>query len=463
MARTIIAGGKVVLPAGVQAADILVENEKIAAVGKAGRLARTDNWIDAKGKIVLPGLIDMHVHFLDRFMGTVSLHDFFTGTRAAAFGGITTVVDFANQRRGHSLAEAVRSKRAEADGHVVIDYGVHAEITDPTSETLDEIPAMIRAGVPTFKVYTIYEGMMVDDGDLAAVFEKTARYGGLVIVHAENAYIAERRKREFLAQGCTSAIYHALSKPNLVEAEAIHRVAFLARALKAPFYIVHLSTREGREIIRECRAAGQTAFAETCTHYLCLTDEVYKTRNGINYIISPPLRQAADVAALWAGLADGSLAVVSSDDASFSLESKQKGRDSFAKVPNGMAGVEIRLPVLYSEGVRKRRISLERLAQVASANPARLFGLYPRKGVIQVGSDADLVLLDPEKEVTLGRKTLHMEADFCSVEGLKVNGMPVLTMARGQVIVEDGRFVGREGGGRFLKRRIDFRDIKSVR
>ncbi len=463
MAKTIIAGGKVVLPAGVQAADILVENEKIAGVGKIGRFARTDNWIDAKGKIVLPGLIDMHVHFLDRFMGTESLHDFFTGTRAAAFGGITTIIDFANQRRGHSLAEAVLSKQNEADGHVVIDYGVHAEISDPSRETINEIPGIIRAGVPSFKVYTIYEGMMVDDGDLAAVFEKTGRHGGLVIVHAENASIAERRKREFLSQGCTSPIYHALSKPNLVEAEAINRVAFLARVLKSPFYIVHLSTREGCDIIRNCRAGGQMAFAETCTHYLCLTDEVYQKQNGINYIISPPLRKAKDVAALWAGLAEGSLSVVSSDDASFSNESKLMGKDSFDKVPNGMAGVELRLPVLYSEGVRQRRITLERLVEVASTNPARLFGLYPRKGVIQVGSDADLVILDPEKEVTLGQKTLHMETDFCSLEGMKVKGMPILTMARGRVIVEGGRFVGREGDGRFLKRRIDFKKIKSVR
>jgi dihydropyrimidinase len=286
MTRTIIAGGKVVLPAGAQQVDILVENEKIAGIGKAKNLPKTDNWINAKGKLVLPGLIDMHVHFMDRFMGTTSLHDFFSGTRAAAFGGITTIIDFANQKKGGSLADAIKRKRSEADGNVVIDYGVHAEITDPTPAVIKEVRSIIRSGVPSFKVYTIYEGMMVDDGALVDLFEQTGKFGGLVILHAENNFITQRLTQKYLSQGKTSAIYHALSKPNIVESEAINRIAYLAECMNAPFYIVHMSTREGRQIIQKCQQKGQVAFAETCTHYLCLTDSVYKRRDG--YPLSAP-------------------------------------------------------------------------------------------------------------------------------------------------------------------------------
>jgi dihydropyrimidinase len=431
-------------------------------LGTTRNFPKTDNWIDAQGKIVLPGLIDMHVHFLDRFMGTVSLHDFFTGTRAAACGGITTIIDFANQKKGGSLHDAVRRKQAEADGQVVIDYGLHAEITDPTPAVIREVPAMIRSGIASFKVYTIYPGMMVDDGALLDLFEQTATCGGLVIVHAENTFIAERRKEAFLSQGKTGAIYHALSKPNIVEAEAIARVVFLANWRRAPVYIVHMSTLEGCDIIRRCRQRAEPAFAETCTHYLCLTDKVYRKKDGINYIISPPLRQNDDVEGLWNALLDGTISVVSSDDASFSSESKQMGKDRFDRVPNGMAGVEIRLPVLYTEGVGKRGMSLERLAEVTSTNPAKLFGLYPRKGVIQVGADADLVVLDPEKEVRMGMKTTHMMTDFVSVEGLHVKGYPLTTIARGKVIFNDGEFLGQAGDGRFLKRRIGLEGYRDV-
>ena len=463
MARTIIAGGKVVLPTGAQQVDILVENEKIAGIGKAKNLPKTDNWINAKDKLVLPGLIDMHVHFVDRFMGTISLHDFFSGTRAAAFGGVTTIIDFANQKKGGSLADAIKRKRSEADGNVVIDYGLHAEITDPTPAVIKEVRSTIRSGVPSFKVYTIYEGMMVDDGALFDLFEQTGKYGGLVILHAENNFITQRLKQKYLSQGKTSAIYHALSKPNIVEAEAIHRIAYLAECMNAPFYIVHMSTHEGRQIIQKCQQQGQVAFAETCTHYLCLTESVYKRRDGINFIISPPLRKKKDIDALWTGLAEGTISVVSTDDASFSIKSKKMGKDRFDKVPNGMAGVELRLPVIFSEGVLKRGLSLQRMVELTSTNPARLFGLYPKKGVIQVGSDADLVILDPKKKVTLGMKTTHMKTDFCSLEGLKVTGYPVMTMSRGNVIVDNGSFVGRKGDGRFLKRRIDLYDMQHVR
>lgn len=465
MARRIISGGRVVLPTGTQQTDLVIEGEKIVAIGKVKPFVKTDAQIDARGMIVMPGLIDVHVHFLDRFMGTVSLHDFFSGTRAAAFGGVTTIIDFANQEKGQSLAEAIKLKREEADGHVVIDYGLHVAVTDPTPETLKEIRTVIKGGIPSFKVYTIYrdEGLMIEDGPLMAVFAETSRHGGLVGLHAENASIAEYRQQDFLNRGDTSPVYHALSKPNLVEEEAVNRIALIGRSVRAPFYIVHLSTREGVAIIRKCRQDGHPAFAETCTHYLCLTDEVYEGPDGINYIISPPLRKSGDIRALWEGLGDGTLSVVSSDDASFSLEAKLMGKDSFDRVPNGMAGVELRLPVLFSDGVRKRKITLERLVEITSTNPARLFGLFPQKGTIQVGSDADLVIFDPTKEVTLGRESLHMAAEFCSLEGKKVIGYPRMTLSRGKVVVEDGRFTGGEGDGRYIRRRIDFRNIGRVR
>ena len=466
MSRTVITGGKVVLPAGIQRTDLVIENETIVGIGKAKQFLKTDHQIDARGMIVLPGLIDAHVHFLEPFMGTVSLQDFFTGTRAAAFGGVTTVIDFAHQEKGQSLAETIELRREKADSHVAIDYGLHVGITDPTSETINEIQSIIKAGSPSFKIYTTYrdEGLMVKDGALLDILEETARNrSGLVIVHAENNDIVEYRQQNFLSRGKTSAPYHALSKPNIVEQEAVQRVALLARSVGAPFYIVHLSTREAAEIIANKRKEGFPAFAETCTHYLCLTDEVYERPDGIHYIIAPPLRKKRDITALWAGLADGTISVVSTDCISFSDEAKRMGEDSFDRVPNGMAGVEMRLPVLFSDGVRKGKISLERLVEITSTNPARLFGLFPRKGVIQIGSDADLVILDPNKEVTLSKSSLHMIADFCSLEGKKVKGYPVMTLSRGKVIIENGRFLGHEGDGRFLRRKIDFKDMENLR
>lgn len=462
MSKMIISGGRVVLPSGVRKTDLLIENEIIAAIGDRRHFVNADHLIDAGGMIVLPGLLDVHVHFLDRFMGSVSLQDYYSGTKGAAFGGVTTIIDFAHQEKGQSLAEAIRLKREEADGHVTIDYGLHAGITDPTPETLSEMKGVIRSGIPSFKAYTIYDDFMIDDGSLMAVLEEAVRYGGLVALHAENDQITKHRVREFLGAGKSSAVYHALSKPNIVEEEAVQRVALVARSVGAPFYIVHLSTREGKKIIEKCRKQGFPAFAETCTHYLCLTDEVYEQPDGINYIISPPLRKEKDVVALWEGLADGSISVVSSDDCSFSNEAKLMGKDAFNLVPNGMAGVELRLPFLYSEGVRKGRITLERLAEITSTNPSRLFGLFPRKGVIQPGADADLVLLDPGKEVTMGLDSIHMAADFCFLEGKKLTGYPVMTISRGKVIIKEDRFTGREGDGRFIQRKIDFNAISDL-
>jgi dihydropyrimidinase len=463
VSKMIVSGGRLVLPSGVRKTDLLIEDEKIAAVGDSRHFGHADHMIDASGRIVLPGLVDVHVHFLDRFMGSVSLQDYFSGTKSAAFGGVTTIIDFAHQEKGQSLAQAIQLKREEADGHVTIDYGLHAGITDPTPETLSEMRSVIRSGIPSFKVYTIYDDFMIDDGSLLAVFEEAVRQRGLVMLHAENDKIAKYRVREFLGSGKTSAVYHALSKPNIVEEEAIQRVALLARSAGAPFYVVHLSTREGKKIIEEYRKQGFPAFSETCTHYLCLTDEVYEQANGINYIISPPLRKEQDLIALWGGLVDGSISVVSSDDCSFSDDAKLMGKDSFDRVPNGMAGVELRLPFLYSEGVRKGRISLERLAEITSTNPARIFGLFPRKGVIQPDADADLVLLDPDKEVTMSLDSIHMAADFCFLEGKKLKGYPVMTISRGKVIIQDNRFIGHEGDGRFIERKIDFRAIKYLR
>ena len=466
MSRTVITGGKVALPTGVQRTDLVIENERIVGIGKAKQFVKTDHRIDARGMIVLPGLIDVHVHFLEPFMGTVSLQDFFTGTRAAAFGGVTTVIDFAHQEKAQSLAKTIELRREKADGHVVIDYGLHVGITDPTRETIEEIHSVIKAGVPSFKIYTTYrdEGLLIRDGALLAILEETARNrSGLVIVHAENNDIVEYRQRDFLSRGKTSAPYHALSKPNIVEEEAVQRVALLARSVGAPFYIVHLSTREATEIIARNRREGFPAFAETCTHYLCLTDEVYEQPDGIQYIIAPPLRKRRDVSALWAGLANGTISVVSTDCISFSNEAKLMGKDSFDRVPNGMAGVEMRLPVLFSDGVRKGRISLERLVEITSTNPARLFGLFPKKGVIQIGSDADLVILDPNKEVTLSKSSLHMIADFCSLEGKKVKGYPIMTLSRGKVIIENDRFLGHKGDGRFPHRKIDFKNMEKLR
>ncbi len=457
MIDLIIRGGTVVNATGVQLADVVIQNGKIIGVGAQHGDLSAQRVIDARGLLVLPGLVDPHVHFQTPFMGTVTRHNFYTGTVAAAFGGVTTIVDFAFQERGRPVMDAIRARQAEAEGRACVDYSFHAIFTDVNHQTPRQLVDLLEAGIATWKVFMAYRrmGIMVDDGGLFALLQASRALPMLGIVHAENPYIIEFLIDQFLAQGKCDARYHALSRPPLAEAEAVSRAARLAAAAQNPLYVFHVSSQAAVAEIRTARGAGWPVFAETCPHYLCLDGSVYERSDGYNWCMSPPLRGQADRDALWQALADGTLSVVSTDDASFDAESKARAKDSFDQIPNGVPGIECRLSLLHSEGVLKGRIDLPRLVALAATNPARLVGLYPQKGHIGVGADADVVILAPNQRARLSVETGHMQAGWHPFEGMQVTGVPVMTIARGRVIVENGEFTGSAGSGRFLKRAIE--------
>jgi dihydropyrimidinase len=457
MVDTIIRGGTVATANGEQQADLFLDHGIIVGIATDQVNGSAKREIDARGLLVMPGLIDPHVHFQMPFMGTETRHDFFNGTVAAAFGGVTTIIDFAFQERGGTALDAVRARQALADGRACIDYSFHAIFTDVNHETPHQLEELVEAGIATWKVFMAYRrmGIMVDDGGLLALLEASSRLPCVGIVHAENASIIEFLIDRFLAEGKTSARYHALSRPTLAEAEAVGRAARLAGAAQNPLYIFHVSSADALAEIRAARGRGWPIYAETCPHYLCLDASLYERPDGYNWCMSPPLRAQADRDALWQALADGTISVVSTDDASFDAESKRRGSESFDKIPNGIPGVESRLSLLYSEGVAKGRIDLPRLVALTATNPARLVGLYPRKGQIAVGADADLVLLDPTRRATLSVETSRMRTGWHPYEGMEVTGVPMMTIAAGQVIAEEGEFKGRMGAGRFLKRHIE--------
>ena len=411
---------------------------------------------DARGKIVIPGGIDAHTHMELPVTGTKSADDFYSGTVAAACGGITTIIDYVDTQPSQTLLGAMADYRWRADRKVVIDYGLHMMFKGQNLPEIDRIPELVRKGVPSFKVYTAYKkrGLMLEDADISRVMERVAAAGGLVAVHAESESIIQGLIEKNLAAGNTDARFHALSRPAEAEAEAIHRVTRLAQQASARIYIVHLSSRLGRDEVEKARRLGTRVFAETCPHYLVLTDEVYERKDGRNYVMSPALKKAEDRAALWEGLASGGvIETVGSDHCPFPSTEKDWGEEDFTKIPNGVPGTEAIVPLLYSEGVRKGRISMFDLVRVTSAAPAMRFGLSPSKGSISVGSDADLVIIDPSKRVKMTADVLHSRIDYSIYDHITTEGYPVLTVSRGRVVMEDGEFVGKMGRGRFIPRR----------
>ncbi len=455
----LIQGGLVANADGVAAGDILVQGETIQAVGAPGAFAAlaADETIQAGGKLVLPGLIDPHLHFNSPFMGTTTVHGYDNGTAAAAFGGITTLIDFSTQPKGGSLLANLEQKEEEARGRAYIDWSMSGILLDAGEQTLAEIPRLIQAGVPTYKCFTTYKhsGRLMEDGGMLKLLEATAEHGGMLMVHCEHDALIERRLEKTIAAGNLSPIYHAYTRPAEAENLAIQRVVDLVREVPAPVYIVHTSTAESVEIIQAARLQGLPVHSETCTHYLTLTEQQLLGPQAQFFICSPPLRKQRDLDALWKGLASGAIEVVSSDDAGVPpADNLRIAQGRFDKVPSGMSGIEARLAILYTEGVHKGRIPLARLVERTSTAPAQLFGLAPRKGRIAPGADADLVIFDPSVEWTMSAANLHMNTSFCPFEGWKIHGQVESVLARGEYVVRRGQLVGRPGRGKRVMRKL---------
>jgi dihydropyrimidinase len=457
MMRTLIRNGTVVNAGGTLRADVLVEDEKIAAVAAPGVIESADSYIEADDKYVLPGGIDAHTHMEMPFGGTFSADTFFTGTRAAAWGGTTTIIDFAVQAKGTSLLSTLDKWHEKADGHCAIDYGFHMIISDVNDQSLKEMESCIDAGVNSFKMFMAYPGVFyATDGEILRAMRKASDTGATIMMHAENGIAIDELVAIALAEGRTDPVEHGLTRPPELEGEATSRAIQLARVTGAPLYIVHLSASQALAAVAAARNDGQNVFAETCPQYLYLSieDLAKPDFEGSKYVASPPLRPKEHQADLWRGLRTNDLSVVSTDHCPFCFkDQKEMGRGDFSKIPNGIPGVEHRMDLLH-QGVVAGELTLQRWVEVASATPARMFGLYPRKGVIAAGADADIVVYDPSLEQTLGVATHHMAVDYSAYEGMSITGGVSTVLSRGSVVIADGAFHGHEGHGRFLSREL---------
>jgi len=449
----IIKGGTVVTAKKVVHLDVGIVGERIAALGSG---LSGDHVIDASGCYVFPGFIDAHVHLEMRVGDIVSTDDWESGTLAAACGGTTTVIDFTENMRGDDLADGVRARRAMADGRVYIDYALHLTLSDVNEPNLRHLVTLANAGYTSAKIYTTYEGLRLDDEEILHALAVAGEQGVLTLVHTENHHAIAYLTAKLLSEGKTAPRYHPLSRPPLVEAEAANRVAILARLVNAPICIAHLTCVETLDALRRARARGQPIYAEVCPQHLLLSEGEYDRPGfeGAKFVLTPPLRPARHLGPLWEALAAGELDIVSTDHCPWYFAThKIRGRDSFAKIPNGAAGIETRVPLLYTEGVGKGRLSLARFVDACATRPARLYGLYPRKGTIAVGSDADIVIFDPVREVTLRQADLHQRVDYCPFEGYTVRGYPRIVLCRGRIIVRDGEVLGEKGWGQFIPRK----------
>jgi dihydropyrimidinase len=458
---TLITGGTVVTATGPVQADLLVAGEQIAAIGQPGSevaaawAAGAGQVLDAAGKYVLPGGIDGHTHMEMPFGGTFASDTFETGSRAAAWGGTTTIVDFAVQPKGGSLLAALDAWHAKAQGQCAVDYGFHMIVSDVNDTSLKEMTACIDAGVTSFKMFMAYPGVFyATDGEILRAMQQAARTGGLTMMHAENGIAIDQLVAQALAAGRTEPLQHGLTRPAELEGEATGRAITLAAVTGAPLYIVHLSASEALDKVTQARDGGQNVFAETCPQYLYLSlDDLARPGfEGAKFVASPPLRSREHQDSLWRGLRSNDLSVVSTDHCPFCFkEQKEMGQGDFSKIPNGIPGVEHRMDLLH-QGVVGGELSLARWVEVASTTPARMFGLYPRKGVIAPGSDADIVIYDPNARQVLSAGTHHMNVDYSAYEGMEITGRVDTVLSRGRVIISGGEYHGTAGHGRFLSR-----------
>lgn len=453
MTRTLITGGEIVTAGGVRRADVLIEGETIAAIG-SGLPADGAQTIDAAGCVVLPGLIDNHTHLAMPTSGTVTCDDFDSGTRAALAGGTTTIVDFAMQTDG-SLLRGLEAWHEKAAGKAHCDYGFHLSISDASPQAIAEMQQAVDEGVATFKVFMAFKGaFMVDDEQMLRVLRRTGETGGMLLVHAENGDAIEVYIRQALAAGNTAPRFHGLTRPPEVEAEATGRAIRLAAWARRPLFVVHVSCEGAVAEIQAARDRGQPVFGETCVQYLTLTaDELSRPDfDGAKFVCSPPLRTERDQDVLFAALRQGALEIVSTDHCPFTLAQKELGRDDFSKMPNGLPTLEHRLTLLHDRAIRAGHMTWPELVALTATNPAKRFGLAPRKGELAPGADADVVVFDPQAERTISAASHVSASDYDCYEGWTVRGAPRTVLSRGEVVVRDGEVVSRPGRGRYLKR-----------
>ena len=454
--RTLISNGTVVTAATANEADVVIDGERVTGVVSPGTAGDGfDRVIDATGRYVIPGGVDMHTHMELPVSGTHSCDTYETGTRAAAIGGTTTIVDYAGQTRGSTLEEGLAEWMARANGRSFVDYGFHMMVTDVHEGTLAEFPKMMRAGVTTFKLFTAYPGVnLSDDRQILEAMQVAASIGATVMMHAENGIAIDALRDQAVERGETNPIYHLLTRPASMESEAVHRVAALAEIAGCPVVIVHISSQDAFAEAVVARDRGLPVFAETCPQYLWLAQEdVPEGFEGAKFVCSPPLRRRSEghQAALWSGISTGRVDAVATDHCPFTWEQKEAGRRDFRKIPNGLGVVEHRMDLVY-QGVVEGWIPLTRWIEVTAETPAKISGLYPRKGTIAPGSDADVVIYNPSASHVLSASTHHMNLDYSVFEGAEVGGAVETVLLRGAVIGDDGEFVGEPGRGEYLPR-----------
>ncbi|RFM36765.1 dihydropyrimidinase [Chitinophaga silvisoli] len=450
----LIKNGRIITAADDYVADIFIEGESITAIGKNLPITATRE-IDASGKLIFPGGIDPHVHLAMPFMGTFSSDTHETGTRAALFGGTTTVIDFVLQTQGHSLKEALDDWNSRARGTAVGDYSFHMAVTDFNENTKAEIKTMIEEeGITSFKTFMAYKGaLMIDDRQMVALMQEVKKHGGMVTVHATNGDMIDYLVAQNKASGNLSPRYHYISQPEVTEAEASGRFADISNYTGCPGYIVHLTCEGALNAVRNATRRNQHVFVETCIQYLLLDRSYYERGfESAKWVMSPPLREPKDQDTLWAGINQGLVNVVATDHCPFMWEQKLMGKDDFSKIPNGHPAIENRMELLYSEGVHEKKITLNKFVEVACTNPAKIFGMFPRKGTIGIGSDADLVIFDPNEEHVLSVSSHHMNVDYSAYEGWPVTGKVKMVLLRGQVAIENGECLLQKGAGQFIRR-----------
>ncbi|MDR2599456.1 MAG: dihydropyrimidinase [Oscillospiraceae bacterium] len=452
--NTLIKNGLIVNANSRNSADIFVENSIISEIGKniPDAEKRADEIVDATGLLVLPGAIDVHTHFELPFGNAISADDFFTGTRAAACGGVTTIMDFVTPEKGESLMDALVARRKLADSKVCIDYGLHVSLPgsgyDGITNRIEEMLDVVAAGITSFKVFMTYAFRATDD-EFKAMLSKAKELDALIMVHAEDHKKLEELRAKFIAEGKTDAWHHYLSRPENVETKGVETAIKLAKETNASLYIVHLASAGGLKAVERAKKEGVHVFAETCPQYLHFTNDVYKQSDGQNYVCSPPIKSKESREALWEGIKSGLISTVATDHCPFTLEEKLWGKDDFTKIPNGVMGVENLYPYMLSEA-NKGNISFERVVELCCANPAKIFKLAPKKGQIAVGADADIVLYDPCKDFQVSVKNIHSNTDYTIWENVKLNGYPVTVYSRGKIIYKNGEFSGTAGTGKYL-------------